>query len=54
VIFTFEFCSTKALITGTVIATSPMADNRITAICWIGFDKEVNLTCHFDEGEITY
>jgi hypothetical protein len=41
VIFTFvprlRDCSAKARITGTVIATSPMAERRITAICWIGF-----------------
>ena len=43
VIFTFGFCSTNALITGTVIATSPMADIRITAICWVGIDKSLSV-----------
>jgi hypothetical protein len=33
------FCSTKARKTGTVMATSPIAESLMTAICLIGFDN---------------
>lgn len=39
VIFKLGCCSANARITGTVIATSPMADNRMTAICVMVLDK---------------
>jgi hypothetical protein len=33
VIFTLGYCKEKALSTGTVIATSPIAESRITKMC---------------------
>jgi len=39
VIFISGFWETKALKTGTVIATSPIAESLMTAICWIFFDN---------------
>ena len=42
VILTFGYFSLKALKTGTVMATSPIAESLMTAICSIGFD---NLKC---------
>ena len=39
VIFTSGCCATNARITGTVIATSPIAESRITAICLMDLDK---------------
>jgi hypothetical protein len=39
VIFTSGYCWAKARKTGTVIATSPIAESRITAICLILVDN---------------
>jgi hypothetical protein len=39
VILISGFCCTNALKTGTVMATSPIAESLITAICWGFFDN---------------
>jgi len=47
VILTTGYFSLKALKTGTVIATSPIAESLITAICSIDFDKKESLNLSF-------